>query len=172
MTDESGHKFRSKYESTYADFLKDIYSSRVALIREFENQIGKKKAHNILKSFYEREAVENIRGLMKGVNKPLESIEDLGRLMKKLATNEFSSNTQTHEYPESDPGTFSMCTRECLWAEVFKELEATDLGYLMFCQTDFAVAPVFHPNIHLERSKTLMQGDDVCDFVYHWKKQM
>ncbi|MFW9798966.1 MAG: L-2-amino-thiazoline-4-carboxylic acid hydrolase [Candidatus Thorarchaeota archaeon] len=168
MTKENTHKFQSKYDSTYADFLKDVYAGRIALIREFETHVGKEEALRIVKNFYETQAVENIKDLVAKLDTPIESIETFGDVMKRLASNEVTANTQTMEYANSPPGTFHMCTTECLWADVFKELDAADLGYIMLCGTDFPAASAFHENIRLERTKTLMQGDDHCDFIYHW----
>jgi hypothetical protein len=53
----------------------------------------------------------------------------------------------------------------CLWAEVFRSLDASDIGYWI-CQGDGPVATAFNPQIHFQRTKTLMEGHDCCDHVY------
>ena len=59
---------------------------------------------------------------------------------------------------------------ECLWAKTFKELNAADIGYILCCRPDFAIARAYHPNIRLKRTKTLMQGDSYCNHTYYWKE--
>ncbi len=54
----------------------------------------------------------------------------------------------------------------CLWAEVFRELGAADIG-LWICQGDGPAAAAFNPDIRFKRSQTLMEGDDCCDHVYY-----
>jgi hypothetical protein len=50
---------------------------------------------------------------------------------------------------------------KCLWEKVYREANATDLGYALVCHTDFATAEA--ANQKLIRTKTLMQGDDCCN---------
>jgi hypothetical protein len=59
---------------------------------------------------------------------------------------------------------------DCLWVNVFKALNATDVDYIMCCHPDFATAQAAHPNIKLKRTKTLMQGDDCCDRRWCWEE--
>ncbi|NPV06735.1 MAG: L-2-amino-thiazoline-4-carboxylic acid hydrolase [Anaerolineae bacterium] len=54
----------------------------------------------------------------------------------------------------------------CLWAEIFRELEAADIG-IWICEGDGPAAAAFNPAIGFARTKTLMEGDDCCDHVYH-----
>jgi hypothetical protein len=58
----------------------------------------------------------------------------------------------------------------CIFAKVCRDLDVAALGYVMFCATDFPLASVFNPRLRLERTKTLMQGDDCCDFHYVWEE--
>ncbi len=37
----------------------------------------------------------------------------------------------------------------------------------MLCYSDFQGAQNLNPNFVLTRTKTLMMGDDYCDFYYH-----
>jgi len=37
------------------------------------------------------------------------------------------------------------------------------------CKPDFAAIKALHPSLRLERTKTLMQGDDCCDFKFIWE---
>lgn len=53
----------------------------------------------------------------------------------------------------------------CLWAEVFRELDAADIG-VWICRNDGPTAAAYNPAIRFERTKTLMEGDDCCDHIY------
>jgi hypothetical protein len=52
-----------------------------------------------------------------------------------------------------------------LWADVFRSLDAEDIG-IWICDADGPVAAAFHPSIRFGRSKTLMEGHGCCDHVY------
>ena len=53
--------------------------------------------------------------------------------------------------------------RECEWARYFQERHP-QVGYLMACSTDEASYRAFNPGLRLQRSRTIMEGNDHCDF--------
>ena len=55
---------------------------------------------------------------------------------------------------------------ECLWAKTFREAGAEDIGHAVCCAGDWAMCQAFNPKMRLTRTKTLMQGDDYCN--YRW----
>lgn len=62
-----------------------------------------------------------------------------------------------------------VCTR-CPQAEIAAQVEGgAPLLYQMTCATDPHLAAAFNPRIGLRRAKTLMQGDDCCEFVYFYR---
>lgn len=165
--DESIHKFDTPMKGiTYRQYLTAIYTGRVELIRELEEILGKNRTHEIIERYYTQGSIESCKKLVEAQENPIETLDDLRNLFQTLKETEFSQNTQTDIFIESEPGTFQFCTKECLWATVFRDLDAGDLGQLILCNGDFATAEVFHPNLRLKRNKTLMQGDDCCDFTY------
>lgn len=52
----------------------------------------------------------------------------------------------------------------CRYAELYTELGMGELGYLLSCGRDFDMIRGFNPRMKLTRTKTIMQGDDHCDF--------
>ncbi len=57
----------------------------------------------------------------------------------------------------------------CKYAEMYERLGMKELGNLLSCYRDFAFLDGFDPDIELKRTKTLMEGDDLCDFCYMQK---
>ena len=76
---------------------------------------------------------------------------------------EYFANMMSFEVVEWTDTTYAMRVSECLWHEVFKQADATHIGYATVCHGDFASARATHPDLRLERSKTIMQGDSYCD---------
>jgi len=56
----------------------------------------------------------------------------------------------------------------CLYAKVFRAMNAGDIGYANTCYGDFSGATAYNPKLKLERTKTLMEGHDCCDGRYTW----
>jgi predicted ArsR family transcriptional regulator len=54
----------------------------------------------------------------------------------------------------------------CRYAELFQELGLPELGALIHCSRDFAMAEGFSGEVELKRTQTLMQGAPHCDFRF------
>jgi len=52
----------------------------------------------------------------------------------------------------------------CKYAEMYKELGLADLGVVFSCGRDGMMYSGFNSNIELQRTQTIMQGADYCDF--------
>jgi len=58
----------------------------------------------------------------------------------------------------------------CMWAEIFAELDALDIGFWL-CEGDAPMTSAFNPAIGFQRTKTLMEGDDCCDHIFYLKNE-
>lgn len=162
------HKFQEKMvsEMTYEQYFRDRCHEMVCLVRELEEILGRKKALEVMGKAREKYIVEltkNERGLIR-------DFEDFKASEKAENASAFFSNTLTLTYPEETSNKLTLHVTECLWAKVFKEMDATDLGYVLFCQPDFAYAEACHPKIKMRRTKTLMQGDSYCNHTFYWRE--
>ena len=57
----------------------------------------------------------------------------------------------------------------CGYAEFYKQLGLTDLGYRIHCSRDHAAVASFNDQLELSRSQTIMQGAACCDFRFRKK---
>lgn len=170
MNKKTPHKFQEKMELTYEQYFHALYDGMVQLAREIERVLGRERAFEIIGKAREKAAVESVK---KQIAKrgPINNFEDFKAFMKKeQRSNPMSSYTGTATYPEETPKKWVAHATECIIAKTFKDLDATDLGYIMCCHTDFAAARAYHPKIKLRRTKTLMQGDNCCDHTFCWEE--
>ena len=56
----------------------------------------------------------------------------------------------------------------CLWAEIFNELEAPDIGKWL-CEADEPAVRSFNPKLGFSRTRTLMDKQGECDHVFYVK---
>ena len=54
----------------------------------------------------------------------------------------------------------------CRYAEFYKELGLSDLGYRVHCNRDHAMVAGFNSELELSRSQTIMEGATYCDFRF------
>ncbi len=76
----------------------------------------------------------------------------------------------TFDILEQTPEKISMNVRRCRYAEMYRELGIADLGFTLSCARDFALVDGFNPEIRLERTQTIMEGADHCDFRFTHRK--
>ncbi|MCP4965234.1 MAG: L-2-amino-thiazoline-4-carboxylic acid hydrolase [bacterium] len=69
-----------------------------------------------------------------------------------------------YEVLVSDEEYFDMDVTRCTYKETMEQIEATDIGHLLICNPDFAVAE--RAGMELTRTQTCMQGAPRCDFRY------
>ena len=54
----------------------------------------------------------------------------------------------------------------CQFVDMYHELEAGELGFLLSCNRDFASFEGIAPNLEFNRTQTRMEGASHCDFRY------
>ncbi|MBK9343276.1 MAG: L-2-amino-thiazoline-4-carboxylic acid hydrolase [Dehalococcoidia bacterium] len=67
---------------------------------------------------------------------------------------------------ERDDARFGFNVTRCKFMEMYEELGARDLGYLLSCNRDFAMFEGMAPDVSFERTQTRMEGAPFCDFRY------
>ena len=161
MNKKDIHKFDDTLVMTYAQHFRSMFSRSISMIRAFEAEFGKERVKEVLTKWSERvgsesapKGIEDFAGFKEFWKTTLESEN-----WKKILSCSFRSDTDSRlecEYTE------------CLYSQTMKDMNAQDLGYILFCHPDFAMAETINSSLKLERTKTLMQGDDYCDHVYSW----
>jgi hypothetical protein len=73
------------------------------------------------------------------------------------------------EVMESSKDRLSYKVTRCKYAEMYREMGLVELGFLVSCLRDGAFMEGYAPEVSLKRAKTIMTGDDVCDFLYYLK---
>ena len=134
------------------------------LIKAFMAEIGDERALEIAREVIvslARESGEMLRQLA-GDN----SLEQFARGLPLWNRDDALS----FDIPESTPEKLSMNVTRCRYAEMYKELGLADLGFTLSCGRDYAMVEGFNPEIKLERTQTIMEGADHCDFRYTLEK--
>jgi hypothetical protein len=169
MSSDTPEKWKEKVDLTWEEYFDPPaatpHKGIVAIARELENEIGKEKAHEILSR-----VANNLQ--TRRIKTPKGSPDEIFEEWVKLNTpsNSYMQHAINPEVLETTNRRHSIRISDCLWVKTFREMGAEDIGYLWTCKTDYATVKAFHPNIVLIREKTLMQGNDCCEFTWYWKE--
>lgn len=58
----------------------------------------------------------------------------------------------------------------CKFAHFFKELGEPELGAILTCEVDHHIAAVSQQEVRLTIEKTIMKGDELCDFRFRFHR--
>jgi hypothetical protein len=155
---------------TYKEYIRSRFTNTVVLAREMINALGKKQAYEIISNAFYKDMEEMVKKELQEIG-PINSFKDFIKIEKEENESPEFRNIVSLTYPHESSIELSLNVTMCLYAEVFKELKAEELGYLMVCNPDHAYAQTCHPQIKLRRSKTIMQGDSYCDHTWHWEEE-
>ena len=65
-----------------------------------------------------------------------------------------------------DPDRIGYLFARCMWAEIYRELGEPELGFVI-CAGDEPAVKAFNPRLGFKRTQVLMNGDPVCDHIFH-----
>ena len=70
------------------------------------------------------------------------------------------------EVRELSDEVFAFDVTRCRYAEMYRALGLADLGATMSCNRDGSLIEGFNPDVVFTRTRTIMAGDDHCDFRF------
>ncbi len=163
--EEPAHKFDKKlpFELTNRQFVTSKYREYIALGKALKGELGNKRALELLKRVTTDEMLA--MGKRQAENSPDDSFQTYVGGFR----GDRYKDSLTMEIVEDTDRVFELNVTECLWATVFRDADAADIGYAGVCYGDYAWAQGFNPKIRMVRDKTLMQGHECCNHRYLWE---
>jgi L-2-amino-thiazoline-4-carboxylic acid hydrolase len=163
---EKKHKFLEDSWMSFQEVFQFAYRDHIEVMQFLAKEIGKDKFMEMLKrdgdEWAKREAEKGLKTLAA-------NDFDTFRAGTRKKPNRFWEHVITSSLVEDTGLAIEKKVTECLWAKTYREAKAADLGYVLCCYPDFPSASAFNPKIRLIRTKTLMQGDDCCNFRWVWE---
>jgi hypothetical protein len=129
------------------------------LIKAFMEELDRDKALTVVKRVIEplaRESGNRLAGQVGG-----NSMRDFAKGMKTYWE---SGGAYEKEELELSETKYDFNIKRCRYAEMYKELGLAELGVVLSCGRDFEMIKGFNPRMILVRTKTIMEGHDICDF--------
>ena len=129
--------------------------AQIPLVRAMEAALGKARAHELVRAALDKSnrAAVAQRG----------SLLDIPTLAAEFAGFGQGIRYEFETLEQSDTLLRNQ-VNHCDYAEFMEQIGARDLGELLICNSDFAMADEL--GLKLERTKTCMNGDGMCDFCY------
>ena len=160
---ETHHKFDSELDETltFRELFRRQYHNTIVMGKLLKQELGDEKAIDLIKRLSDKGSLE--RGRRQAQRLGENSLQAFVRQFKEPHTYEY---TMTKEIVEDTETAFELKVTECLWADVFRERDAGDIGFAWMCYGDYGWPQGFNPKLRMVRDKTLMQGHDCCNHRY------
>ncbi|MBM4409968.1 MAG: NUDIX domain-containing protein [Chloroflexi bacterium] len=133
----------------------------VPLIRRLESELGVERAHAIARETIEAIARQQGRDVADALGRA-----DLPGFAHVKDSWGGAGGDLAIETLRQDGERLDFNVVGCRFAEMYRRMGATDLGFLLSCSRDFALSEGYSPALHLDRTQTIMQGYNYCDFRY------
>jgi len=127
----------------------------VPLIRDLQCSLGEQQVNAALE--------ERLRRQLEAAREAPAPEADMSRM--EAGTELYAAGgALDYEIVASDAERFDLDVTRCGYAQLMEQLGARDIGHLLICNLDFAMAE--RSGTQLTRTQTCMQGAAFCDFRY------
>jgi len=130
------------------------------LLRKLETILSFQEIHALLVEINEKEAYE--RGKIQGPERSSDTIDSLYEDVSTWG----DGGVMDIKLIEKTRDKLFFDVKKCPYFDLYKALGIEKYGVAFSCCRDEAFAKGFNKNLELKRTKTLMEGDDYCDFRY------
>jgi len=152
------HKFEDKCGMSWEQMFHFAYSDGyIGLVTALAKKAGGEKYLEVIKQANDELVTEALK------NRKIDDRSLRAFTAYLRNQNDFWKHVVAAEIVEDAPNAVEVRVKECIWAKTFRSQKAADVGYACVCHPDFAYAKAFNPKMRMERTKTLMQGDEYCN---------
>lgn len=135
----------------------------IPIIRAMEKELGRERAHELVRKALDdksRKELTEALGDRKFESMPYNSTG--------MDATFAAGDALQYDVLREDAEAFDFNVTGCRYKQLMEEMDAVDLGGLLFCDGDWVSAEVH--GLELVRTQTCMQGASHCDFRYRMRK--
>jgi hypothetical protein len=163
---EKKHKFQEDSKMSFQEVFEFAFKDFIQTMENFARQMGR---DNLLEMIRKDSEESSRLSAKKTVERLQKNDFATFKAMYKEKPDRFWEHIQTTVITEESDTVIASRVTECLYAKTFRDAGAADIGYAWSCHGDFAWAQAYNPKLRLIRDKTLMNGDEYCNFRRVWE---
>jgi predicted ArsR family transcriptional regulator len=133
----------------------------IPLIRAFQAEFGEERVNQLAADTIR--AIARAQGEAERQRRAIVSMDDIA---ERTQTGPLGEGSLTADIVEQTEDRYGFDVTRCQFHEMYNEMGAGDLGFLLSCNRDFAYFEALAPDVHFDRTQTRMQGAAFCDFRY------
>ena len=133
----------------------------VPIIRAMQAEFGEEAVNRVV-----GETIKGIARAQGEAERERAHIDSVEALSERMTHGVLREGSLIVDVIEQDDTRFGFNVTRCKFKEMYEEMGAGDLGFLLSCNRDFAMFEGLAPNLDFQRTQTRMEGAAYCDFRY------
>lgn len=133
----------------------------VPIIRALQAEFGEEAVNRVV-----GETIKGIARAQGEAERERAEIDSVQALGDRMANGVLREGSLIVDVVEQDETRFGFNVTRCKFKEMYEEMGAGDLGFLLSCNRDFAMFEGLAPGLDFQRTQTRMEGAAYCDFRY------
>jgi hypothetical protein len=163
QSDTEKHPFKQDTGMTVEETYRFSYQhGYIDLLLRLAKEIGREKFVQMLMEISEESDIDLMKNIVQNMRK---RDFTMLKIMSKNQTPPYNL-AKVSEIVEETDTVYEIKYTECLYARMFRDENAADIGYALECSSSEAFFRTFNPKLKFTNPKNLMKGDDVC--IYRW----
>ena len=147
-------------DEAVVETLRFILTNNIGIYKGLEKELGSEKLVKMLQQISADNWAAGIQEMTKDIKE--RSIENIAKLVAAVVSSTPNSTALKYEITQQDDKVFEIKYTKCLFAEIFKEMDAADIGWALECSAGNTVAKIYNPDMKFSNPKNLMKGDSIC----------
>ena len=131
----------------------------VPLIKSLEKELGAERAHHLVHEVLADSSRAGASAMV-AERGSLGALEAIGKVSG-------AGNAIDIEVREMSTERLAVDITGCRYAQFFQQIGEPELGFLLVCSGDFPAVDGI-PGVEVERTQTILQGAEFCDFHYRF----
>jgi predicted ArsR family transcriptional regulator len=133
----------------------------VPVIRAMQAEFGEERVNEVV-----GQTIREIARQQGEATRAAGPIDSMEKLAARFQNGVLREGSLIVDVVENDEARFGFNVTRCKFMEMYEEMGARDLGFLLSCNRDFAMFEGMAPEMEFSRTQTRMQGASHCDFRY------
>ncbi len=152
--------YKESSDEAVVETLRFILTNNIGIYKGLEKELGSEKLIKMLQQITADNWAEGIKEMSKDIKE--RNIENIAKLVASVVSSTPNSTALKYEITQQDDKVLEIKYTKCLFAEIFREMNAADIGWALECSAGATVAKIYNPDMKFSNPNNLMKGDSFC----------
>lgn len=152
--------YKESSDEAVVETLRFILTNNIGIYKGLEKELGSDNLIKMLQKITADNWAEGIKEMTKDIKE--RNIENYAKLIASIMSSTPYSTAINYEITQQDEKVLEIKYTKCLFAEIFREMDAADIGWAIHCSAGDTMMKVYNPKMKLSNPSNLMKGDSYC----------